>query len=450
MSRRQPLAALATSLAMVLATSTLEAWAYPLDGYEESGIARVEAFRIAQKNKVRGNVVPPGAELKSDEIILSLRNKPYFRIPAPDPVLTSRIRGLLGGAAGAYGIAVLDLSDPDHPRYAEVNADRTMSPGSVGKILVALGIFQEAADIAPDLEKRRQLLKEKMIVADDIIIEDDHEIPIWKPGDKKVTRGPIALGDQGSLYTYLDHMMSVSSNASAAMLMREAVLMEHFGKGYPSLTYAEGQAYLTSASKDRLARELVASIKEPVGRNGLDRSKLSQGSLFTKEGKKQIPGAGSYASARELLEFLVKMEKGQLVDPWSSLEMKKLMYLTDRRIRYAASPVLRDSAIYFKSGSLFKCRPEPGYVCEKYHGNLWNFMNSVAIIEEPHRDPPLRYMAVVMSNVLRRNSAEEHERLGAQIHRIMDELHPEVAKPAPTPKVEADEEEEEDDDGWFF
>ena len=169
-------------------------------------------------------------------------------------------------------------------------------------------------------------------------------------------------------------------------------------------------------------------MQKPATRNGLSLAQFRQGSVFTREAKKRLPGTSSYASARGLLEFLVAMEKGELVDPWSSKEIKKLLYLTDQRVRFAASPALRDSALYFKSGSLYRCRPESGFVCDKYKGNVWNFMNSVAVVEDTDRDPPLRYMVVVMSNVLRKNSEAEHEKLAAKIQALMEKLHPRVSQ----------------------
>ena len=396
--------------------------AYPLDGYPNTGITRVEGFRLAQRNS-GGKVLPPGGDLTTDQIGLSLQHRPDFEIPPEDPELSARLRGELGADVGGYGIALLDLSDPKHPRYGAVNPDATFNVGSVGKILVALGMFQMLEDIEPDFKKRRDILKETVVVTDEFIRNDSHEVPIFQIGGKKVTRRPIVEGEKLSLYTLLDHMMSPSSNAAASTLGREAVLMKHFGASYPR-SYEESRAYLSSASKGQLASELKAVLQEPVGRNGLDRGKLRQGSLFTREGKKRLPGTSSYATARSLLEFLVAMEKGELVDPWSSKEMKKLLYLTDRRIRFASSPALRNSAVYFKSGSLYKCRPERGHVCEKYHGNVWNFLASIALVEEPERNPPLRYAVVVLSNVLRKNSAEEHQRLGTRIQHMMEQLHP--------------------------
>lgn len=396
--------------------------AYPLDGYPNSGITRVEGFRIAQKNS-GGKVLPPGADLTTDKIVLSLQHEPDFEIPAPDPRLSQMLKDELGADAGGYGVALLDLSDPGAPRYAEVNPNATMNAGSVGKILVALGLFQSLADIEPDIKKRRDILRETVVTTDEFIRTDTHEVPIFEIGGKKVTRRPIAEGEQLTLYTLLDHMMSPSSNAAASTVGREAVLMQEFGASYPR-PYEEGRAYLAGASRGQLSGQLAAVLQEPVGRNGLNRGKLRQGSLFTREAKKRLPGTSSYATARSLMEFLVAMEKGELVDPWSSKEIKKLLYLTDRRIRYASAPELRDAAVYFKSGSLYKCRPERGHVCEKYHGNVWNFLASIALVEEPERNPPLRYAVVVLSNVLRKNSADAHQRLGARIQQMMERLHP--------------------------
>jgi hypothetical protein len=44
-------------------------------------------------------------------------------MPAPDPAFTAHIVTLLGAEADRCGIAVLDLSDPARPRYAEHRGD---------------------------------------------------------------------------------------------------------------------------------------------------------------------------------------------------------------------------------------------------------------------------------------------------------------------------------------
>jgi hypothetical protein len=100
------------------------------------------------------------------------------------------------------------------------------------------------------------------------------------------------------------------------------------------------------------------------------------------------------------------------------------MYQTERRIRYGSSPALADAALYFKSGSLFECAPEPDFVCKAYAGNVKNLMHSVAIVEAPAQTRRLHYLVVVMSNVLRRNSAVEHQTLGTAIHKLIGSRHP--------------------------
>jgi hypothetical protein len=133
-----------------------------------------------------------------------------------------------------------------------------------------------------------------------------------------------------------------------------------------------------------------------------------------------VPGTTSYATPKSLIEFLLKLEQGKLVDPFSSREIKRLIYMTARRIRYASSPALSGAAVYFKSGSLYKCRPESGFVCKKYQGNELNLLCSVAIVEHPASRPRLHYMVAVISNVLRKNSALAHQTLATRVHRLME------------------------------
>jgi len=90
---------------------------------------------------------------------------------------------------------------------------------------------------------------------------------------------------------------------------------------------------------------------------------------------------------------------------------------------------LNNAAVYFKSGSLYQCGPEEGFTCKPYHGNIRNFMNSVAIVEEDVEGVQLRYLVVVISNVLRKNSAVDHQTLGTRIHQLIKKYH----KPAPVP-----------------
>ena len=63
-------------------------------------------------------------------------------------------------------------------------------------------------------------------------------------------------------------------------------------------------------------------------------------------------------------------------------------------------------------------------------GNVKNYMNSVAIVETDSGGWQLDYMVTLISNVLRKNSAVEHQTLATRIHRLIEKAHPvQVAAP---------------------
>jgi len=414
----------AAVLAVALAAPSL-ATAYPLDGYETTGIRRLLAIRLVQEGKLPGGKQPPGALLPLAEVDLRLLERKDLTVPAADPAFTRQVVDILGGEAESYGVAVLDLTDPDHPRYAEHRGDYRQNVGSVGKLVVALGLFQALADAWPDdLAKRTAVLRDTVVTADAFSQSDHHTVPFFDPATKKLERRTIRIGDKGSLYEFLDWMLSPSSNSAAGMVMREAMLLRQFGTEYP-LAEDRIKSFFADTPKSELTALFERTFVEPITRNGLDVDLLRQGSVFTHQGKRIVPGPGeSYGSARELTHYLVLLEQGKLVDVFSSREIKRLIYVTERRIRYAASPAIAPAAVYFKSGSLYECRPEPGFRCVQYAGNVKNYMNSVAIVEHPAGERRLYYMVTVVSNVLRRNSASVHMELATRLQRLIDSLHP--------------------------
>ena len=415
---------------LALTSSPTSVLAYPLDGYESTGIARLlYQFRV-QEGELRGRKRPSGELLPLSMVDLRMTEVPNFSLPKSDPKLTARLKELIGPDAERYGIALLDMSDPENPSYAEWHGTQRQNPGSVGKIVVALGIFQALADIHPDdVKARKHVLKTRMITADDFSVKASHSVPFFDPATNRLTKHHLKAGDTASLWTYLDWMMSPSSNSAAAMLERELIVMTHFGKDYPPSAEAEA-AFFSNTSKKNLAEIFRRGIQDPVTRNGMELNSLRQGSFFTSHGKRRVPGDSSYATPRSLMQFLVKMEQGKLVDDFSSLEIKRLLYITERRIRYGSSGVLRPSAVYFKSGSLYSCQPEEGFVCKKYHGNKRNYMNSIAVIETPAGQDRLYYMVTVLSNVLKKNSAQDHRDLARAVHAMLLAKHPQkkVAK----------------------
>ncbi|MDH3474233.1 MAG: hypothetical protein OEM59_11125 [Rhodospirillales bacterium] len=410
-------------LPLLVFVPALPAAAYPLYGSEESGIRRLEEARLAQDGVIEGRKKISGELLSLEQVDLRLIGRKDLELPPADPAFTREIVGLLGAEANRYGIAVLDLSDPANPRYAEHNGFVAQNPGSVGKIMVGTGLFQALAEAYPtDLEKRRAVLRETVVTADDFIVSDSHTVRLWDPATRVLTRRPLQLGDRGSLYEWLDWMLSASSNAAAATVQKQAMLLKQFGTAYPVSDEA-GIAFFKETKKDALRDLHVAALIDPLTRNGIDTTRLRQGSLFTHTGKAKVPGTSSYATSRELLVWLLRLEQGRIVDEFSSREIKRLLYMTERRIRYASSPALHEAAVYFKSGSLYSCQPEEGFTCKKYHGNKVNYMNSVAIVESPAGSPRLYYMVALLSNVLRKNSAVDHQTLATRIHRLLEKHH---------------------------
>ncbi len=393
---------------------------YPLDGIDFTGIKRLEGIRLAQQGVIRGPKRVNGAKLPLEKIDLRLTGFGPIDIPQADPELSAGIRKILGEDAKAYSVALLDISNGSAPRFGVVNPSYKANAGSVGKLAVVLGIFQALADISPeDEQKRIDILRNTMITADEFILSDHHKVPFWNIGDNAVKYRPIKKGDIASLWTYLDWMMSASSNAAAAMVQKEMMLMNEFGSSYPPPDSVSDHFFKTRTKKE--LKELFAkSMQKPFVQNGLNLDAFRQGSFFTWNGKKKVAGTTSYATSKELIHYLLKLEQGLLVDTFSSREIKRLMYMTGKRIRYASSPALYSSAVYFKSGSLYKCRPEPEFKCRKYQGNVLNQLCSVAIIEHPASEPSMHYFVAVMSNVLKKNSAVAHQTLATRLHRLLE------------------------------
>jgi hypothetical protein len=355
---------------------------------------------------------------------IRLAGQPDFTLPPPDETLNGQILAMLGENADRYGVAVLDISDPAQPVYAEYRGDHRQNVGSVGKLLVALGFFQSLADTYPkDLQKREALMRNTVITADHFSHSDHHTIRLFDVENRTLVRRAMQDGDTGNLWEYLDWTLSVSSNSAAAMTMRDTMLLRQFGEAYPLAEEKITPFFDQTPAADK-TRLFQAAFWEPVTRNGLSLDEIRQGSFFTRQGKYLVAGGGlSYATPRSLMQYLVKMEQGQLVDEWSSRALKRLLYMTERRIRYASSPALRDAALYFKSGSLYSCQPEEGFTCGKYKGNKRNYMNSVAVVEAQIDGQRLHYIVTLISNVLRENSALAHQQLGTQIHQLIKQRH---------------------------
>ncbi len=403
--------------------------AYPIDAADETGMMRLEGYKQAQLGRVAGNKLPAGAKLYSDQIQLRMQGHDHDNLPSADPALTHEVVRLLGDEADNYSISLLDLTNPDRPVYAAHNDEMSRNPASLGKLVIMLSLFQSLADIYPDdLQAREKVLRESLIVADGFIHKDHHRVPFWMPEKMRLQKRKLIEGDVANYWSYLDWMLSASSNAAASMVLKHVMLLRHYGSAYPVGSIAENR-YFKRTSRNQLSKALKRALREGVVRNDLDPERFRQGGFFTRVGKRLVPGTTSIMTTRELMRFCLLMEQGRLVDGWSSLQMKNLLYLTRRRIRYASSPALKSAAVYFKSGSFYKCKAEEGFECKPYSGNKLNLMNSMAMIEAPAGAPDIHYIVTVTSNVLKKNSAVAQQTLATRLHQLMQRLHPKHVSP---------------------
>ncbi len=153
--------------------------AYPLDGYESTRINRLRAYDLARDWMLSRGSLVPGSLWTMDQVQLRLPQRGDFAFPNADAEFTALVRELVGADARHYGIAVLDLSDPERPRYADLNADVIQNPGSVGKIVVALAWFQVLAERFPEPEARARFLRETRLTANAFVAGDHHVVPVW-------------------------------------------------------------------------------------------------------------------------------------------------------------------------------------------------------------------------------------------------------------------------------
>ena len=411
---------LVTGFLLMFLTSL--SYGYPIDAYEETGIRRLDYYRAAQTGEIEGKKLFEGAMLKSADVIPRLTGQ-SSELPPVNTDISRQLARLIPSEPERYSIAVLDLSDQANPIYAEHNGGYRDNVGSVGKVLVALALLTKLRDIYPDdIDRRKEVLRTTQVVADEFSVKDHHKVRLWDVAAQKLEQRSLKIGDSGNLYEYLDWAISPSSNAAAAMIQRELLLLSHFGTEYP-VSQQRSDDFLNNTKKAELGKIFREAMDAPLIELGIDTEKLRQGSLFTRTGKARVPGTSSYGNPRQLIKLLYKMETGELIDPFTSTEMKRLLYLTERRIRYASHPNLHPYAVYFKTGSLYSCKPEDGFTCGKYMGNRRNILASLAIVEAPAENPEYHYLVVVQSNVLRVNSAVAHQTLAARIHKLIVAQH---------------------------
>ena len=392
---------------------------YPIDGYERTGIKRLKRLEKTLDSTITEYYLKKGSFKSYKEITLWLceQEDSVPEIMTIDQEFQKEMMQLFPSRAG-YGITVLDMTDPDNMRYAEMNEDRGFQPGSVGKIVVATAFFNEIKKLCPeDMSVRTRLMKEKVVRSGNWGLYDHHTIPIYNVEKDSYVKRTVVASDEFTLYEWLDHMLSVSNNGAASIVWREALLMNIFGDKYFGLTQEEADKYFETADRGELTDRAINLVNQPLRDLGITHDEWRLGSFFTNGADKYVSSkGGSIGTPKGLMKYFIKLEKGEVIDRLTSLEIKRLLYMTDRRIRYGASPRLDEASIYFKSGSLYSCDESKSTPCGKYAGNRYNYMNSVCIVEHPDGT---NYIVCLESNVLSKNSAGAHLYLASAIDKAI-------------------------------
>jgi len=411
-----------TNLTFLIITTTIVAGLntfYPIDGYKSTKISRLARLEKIKNDSTQTLNLPKGALLPLNciELQLTKRNEDSVNtILQEDKAFAEKLKKII--PSGNYSLTVLDMTNPDDVKYAAYKESIGYQPGSVGKLAVVTALFTQLHNICPQSwDARTALLKNKRVRAGDWAVYDHHTVPIYDIEKDKLTKRQVKTDDVFSLYEWIDHTMSVSNNGAASVVWREALLMAAFQGEYEYLTQEKIDAYFKDTPKKELTLLANKIVNEPLRKIGITKDEWRLGSFFTSGANKFVGDiGGSIGTPLGLMKYLVSLEQGNLIDTQSSLEIKRLMYMTDRRIRYAYSPKIRDAAVYFKSGSLYSCDRSNGKTCGEYAGNVYNYMNSVAIVEHPNGK---KYMVCLMTNVLNKNSAYDHQALAGRIDDVI-------------------------------
>ena len=126
----------------------------------------------------------------------------------------------------------------------------------------------------PDPAARENFLRSTIRTADAFVNVDGKTAPFYEEGWRAVVNRRINIGDKFSLWEWLDHMLSMSSNAAGSFTWKEAILLRRFGSSFP-VPAEEEKAFFDSASKQDLARESLGNFGRAFAKFGHRHRKLA-------------------------------------------------------------------------------------------------------------------------------------------------------------------------------
>ena len=125
-----------------------ETMAYPYDGYFMTGIRRLLRLQLVMAGVIQDKKPVPGAQKTLSEIKLNLMNTKGDSLsvfPKADPALQKTINSLFPNMDESYSVCLLDITPGKPTRYAYRQDKRGFMPGSVAKLAVIAGLFNQLA-----------------------------------------------------------------------------------------------------------------------------------------------------------------------------------------------------------------------------------------------------------------------------------------------------------------
>jgi beta-lactamase class A len=223
-------------------------------------------------------------------------------LPPPLASLNREVRSLARRVPAAIALDVVDLNTGYNAGF---NAGRSMPAASTIKLPVMVAVFEQLAAGRFDLNRRVTL----------------------EPQDKDAGSGELCDAPSGSTYSIselLDKMIDISDNTATNMLIR------------------------------LVGRRTINLRMEELG---LDRTRLL-GDVRTDAWSIR---ATLRTSPADLVHLLALMEKGELVDQWSSNEMIAILE-ADQYNTLLPQPLPPDVLIAHKTGSFFDTLNDAGIV----------------------------------------------------------------------------------------
>ena len=298
-------------LCLTLTISCGTASAYPLDGEEESGIRRLEGYRLVQESE-SGAKLAGGQLCNSNEITLHLLDYdgPDFDALEEDETLAAALNNMLRKRDPSYSMVLVDFSNAENVRWAGLRLDLKQNPGSVGKLLCMAALFHALAQAFPDTDERAMVLKTAISRAGDWVNNEIHIVPKWDDTAQRNRFSVLNESDHFRLSEWIDHAISASANGAGTIVWREAMAIRHFGRDYPGSEEAR-QAFFNGIPKSELSAIARAVITEPLIEAGIDIKNIQQGSFFTGNSKRKVPGTVSFCNTSRAGASPVSNRTGQ-------------------------------------------------------------------------------------------------------------------------------------------